>query len=134
MSEYLTLKNPEAIGNWMDQNYSIYYPDGGGKAMTPQELLEYTGENPSDQLLDGMLYFGIEHTVFTADGWPLVTLERVFVANNAEDALAKYVFGPSKHLTGSGNNYIGVILRTNLTDRPQKIHVLRLAEGTDSFY
>ena len=134
MSEYLTLKNPEAIDNWMEQNYPIYYPDGGGKAMTPQELIEYTEEEQPDQLLDGGLYFGVSHTVYDTDGWPLVTVQRVFTAKDAEEAMAKYVFKPSKQISGRGNNYLAVILRTSLTDRPQEISVFKLAEGTDSFY
>ena len=134
MSEYITLESPSEIDNWIDQNHSTYYPHGDGKGMTLQELLECTEENQSDQLPDGMLYFGVKHTVFAADGRPLVTVERVFAAKNAEEALAGYVFGPTKHVSGRGNNYLGVILRTNLTDRPQRIRVFRMAEGTDCFY
>ncbi len=134
MSEYFTLENPEEIGSWMDLNYPIYCLGRERKAMTPSELLEYKEEEQPDQLTDGNHYYGVVRTVYTADDWPLITLERVFVAKSAEEALAGYVFGPSKHMSGRGSKYLGVILRTNRTDRPQDINVFRLAEGTDSFY
>jgi len=134
MSDYLALKTAVEISDWMEHNHSVYCPDGGSEPVSLQGFIEYVEEDRPDALPDGMLRFGVEHTVFTEDGWPLVSLERVYMAKNAEEALAQYVFGPSKHLSGSGDSYVGVILRTNLTDWPQEIKVFEMAEGTDSFY
>jgi hypothetical protein len=133
MSEHIVLEGPKAIGEWIDDNAKQHRQNHPAQRLTLHNLKEYQEEDKITQDADGKVYYGIRHTIYTPDGWPLVTLQRIYLARNAEEALEKYIFGPTRHRVGHREDCIDVTLRTNLMDRYQTIRAFKLWEGTDHF-
>jgi hypothetical protein len=69
-----------------------------------------------------------------ADGWPIVTLGRVYRAKSPEEALKRYLFGYKGHQSGTGEDCVYCHVRENYWHEPQEIQVLVLAEDTDCFF
>lgn len=51
-------------------------------------------------------FYGVQHFFSTTGGDPLVCLQRVFTASDAEEALQQYLMEPAERAFGRGDQYI----------------------------
>lgn len=127
----MILKTAKEIREWMSTQTP---PVTELHAYTPRELHAMDFSKPSRKVPDDGQYYGVVHILHTADGCPLITLRRVYIAKNADEALRWYLFGPSRHPSGRGEECVDVTLWKNFRREPQRIDVFPLTEGTDHFY
>lgn len=113
----MELNNTKAIRKWIGEH----------------EYLQPVYQSEEVNII-GELY-GVAHTLYlTESDWQAVTLRRIYRADNLDHALAKYVFGSSRHRSGRGTEYVDMTIRDNFNWTEQKIEVFPLAKGTDRFY
>ncbi len=126
MSDYIKLDDLEAIKKWIEAN--------------PPKEVELIIQSAEDfkkkrieQPAKGGVFYGVQHIYYDADGQAVIALGGVYRAKTAEEALAQYVYGPSRHMTGTGEDCVDVTTYDNFKRSPQEIAVFQLARGTDRF-
>lgn len=124
MSEVIKLEELKVIKKWIETNTPKVSPI---IIFTAEKIK--TSEHKKTTNTGGT-YFAVEHTLYTEKGWPLVTLSRIFRAKDAENALSQYIFGPSRHTSGKGEEFVDVTFRDNFTRVEQEIQVFKIKEGT----
>ena len=131
MKDFINLDSGRAIREWADAHCPTVPQDKYSRPMTIQELLEiHPSKLKAEKTVDMHTSFRIEHSLGLPDGWTLVTIERVILAKDAEEALEQYIFDPdSRSIVGQYGESLAVIIRDNFRQEPQRITVYR-----DSLY
>jgi len=128
MSEYIELNSGKEIRQWEETNPPNTVEEKtilGNMTFTSHELVPKPGPK---------YFYGVQHFFYTTDGDPLVCLQRVFEASDAEEALQQYLIEPAERAFGKGDQYISFkVYLTPWAYEEQEIRVLKLAEGTDHF-
>ena len=100
------LNNTKEIRDWKRKNRPIRKEED---KMGIQNLEELLNDQPDGdaEMAENERYFGVEHTICLPNGWPILTIERVYHTTDEQAALQKYLFGPHKHVSGHGEKYVG---------------------------
>jgi hypothetical protein len=126
MSDNIRLDNLKSIKKWIEKHMPA---ERHLVVQSVDEILKAPIREPRGK----GVFYGVQHILYADDGSPLVAFGRVYRAKNAEEALERYVFGPSRHVSGKGEQCIDVTLYDDFKRAVQEITVFRLAEGTDKF-
>ena len=133
----LRLRSATEVRDWMQHNPPPV-PIGGTKVLTIEELEQLDESEPdscgSPADSANQRLFGVEHSIYTVNGWMITTLRRVYQASSAEEALSEYLYGPSYHQSGRGVQCVGFIMREDWRYEMQEIEVYELAPDTDCFF
>ena len=99
MSEKIVLKSGKDIRDWAQNNsFDVVDVDFGSPRFFQARFTPTAGP---------MLLFAVEHTYFTDDGKPLVTVRRVLRSTDAEGALHQYLYGARDQSAGAGEYAVG---------------------------
>jgi hypothetical protein len=127
--EGLTLDGASGIRAWVDANPPAF-------AKTQEETREgvfitsVLVEPPGETRL-----FGVEHSIYKPDGYPLLMFARVYAAVDPRHALHQYLYSemPERRY-GRGVDHVYIKLYDlDFTYQAQEIRVFPLWEGTDQF-
>jgi len=134
MSKYIKLDTGKEIREWIvnhpPERETLTVKTQNEMIAEPPDSLEKDSNNDTSK---DNVYFGVNHTICTNEGHPIVTLGRVYLVKDAEEALSRYIFDYGVHQSGKGVDCVYFKIRQYFWYELQEISVFRLADGTNNF-
>ena len=99
MSEQISLYNGREIRDWIEKNgFDVLSPESGAPRFFQPRFTPAAGPT---------YLFSVEHTYSSGDGQPMISVDRVFRATSAEDALQQYLRESKGRFHGTGEERVG---------------------------